>query len=244
VHATPYEFKRNLDYTLVSTGIGLSLFAYTSDKQKQGISENEYSQLNKNNVNRIDRALMFPFNQTAARISDVLVFSSLATPLVQLRKQAEYSLIALMYAESVLLSTGLNQVSKARVERPRPYMYDTGTNTELVFNKDSMRSFFSAHATTISNSLVFASKVYLDLNPNYPYQTRLWIFTGSVIATGAALRVIAGYHFVTDVVIGVVVGSIIGYQIPQLHKKSNQKTVSYLPFMTSEAVGINFQYRF
>jgi membrane-associated phospholipid phosphatase len=48
----------------------------------------------------------------------------------------------------------------------------------------------------------------------------VWLFSESLAAATASLRVVAGKHFITDVITGAAAGTAIGILIPYLHQKT------------------------
>ena len=88
------------------------------------------------------------------------------------------------------------------------------------------------------------AKVYSDYHPESKMR---WVFFGLAgLATGTTgyLRYKAGEHFVSDVIIGTMVGTLSGVLIPHWHKnkKANDR-LSLVPFYGREK-GLSLVYRF
>jgi hypothetical protein len=66
-------------------------------------------------------------------------------------------------------------------------------------------------------------KVYSDFNPDSPATPYLWAGAAVLPATVGYLRIEAGQHFLTDVLLGYVLGAATGYFVPELHKTKNNE---------------------
>jgi len=70
----------------------------------------------------------------------------------------------------------------------------------------------------------------------------LWISAATIPAIAAGLRVASGRHFPTDVLTGYAVGALVGYYIPELHKKKTQN-ISMVPFFYDGGMGMTFTFK-
>ena len=69
----------------------------------------------------------------------------------------------------------------------------------------------------------------------------MWIGTHALAATTAYLRVHAGKHFWTDVMVGAAVGSGLGLLIPWLHERNEGGSLALQPFVIPGGAGICLQ---
>lgn len=119
-----------------------------------------------------------------------------------------------VFGQAVLLTSGLTNVFKAVTDRPRPYVYH-GSPTGNVALKD-VSSFPSGHTSTA----FAAAAAYWSIQQRRGMAGRhtaevIGLFT---LATATAvLRVEAHKHFPTDVLAGAVLGTAVGWALPQLH---------------------------
>jgi len=83
------------------------------------------------------------------------------------------------------------------------------------------------------------AKVYADYHPNMKYKWALYAVAGGLTATTAYLRFKAGYHFKTDLIAGVAVGTLAGILVPHLHKNksSNISKLSVVPNFQNRSTG-------
>lgn len=99
------------------------------------------------------------------------------------------------------------------------------------------RSFFSGHTSLAFGSAVFASTLF---DHYYPESSlRPWVWGSSLaIASGMGyLRYASGKHFPTDIIVGALVGSAIGYVIPKLHKQKPRIASNGLVLSFSFVIG-------
>jgi membrane-associated phospholipid phosphatase len=129
-----------------------------------------------------------------------------------------------MQAEAVVLTLGVVQLGKVATSRPRPYTYlpaaDRPPDPHYDVTQDNaFLSMPSGHAATTWCAAGFATTDYLLSHPDQDWTSRAMVgFTGSVLATTtSALRVEAGQHFPTDVLVGSAMGAACGVAVPLLH---------------------------
>lgn len=232
--AFPYAFKTG-DYVLLPLETGLSLYNLTYKNQQNWFSETEIQNLSAGSINRFDRSATSYWNPSSDRFSDALTLGFMAAPsllLIPNLKNREYKqavILALMYAEVVLLTYGITEFTKNLDLRNRPYMYNSSLSLneklELAATGDARRSFYSLHAALVFGTAVFTSKTAIDLC-GWNFRTR-WIVAGtsSVALSVSALRFYSGLHFPSDLVAGAMVGGLIGYVVPLIHKKAATKVL-------------------
>jgi len=121
----------------------------------------------------------------------------------------------LLIAEGVALNGAVNEVAKVATQRPRPHVYKHPTVAGD--NPHHYTSFYSGHtsfAAVVSMGLIFV------LMGRGVSRRWIWLFglsgAGLTLFTGY-LRMIAGRHFFTDVVVGLISGMVFAYLIARLH---------------------------
>lgn len=173
---------------------------------------------------------------TADTVSDGLMIGALALPaawgavgsLVDAPRPA-LTTAGLAY-EAIAVNGFLNQLEKGAAGRPRPYVYAFGDNTaqlerfvdveDGLVQPDAYASFYSVHTSTVAaGTFAIAHMVaWSEPHPRWPRVVIPYTLAAAATATMGALRVEAGQHFPSDVVVGGVVGAAIGVAIPELHR--------------------------
>ena len=178
-------------------------------------------------INPIDRWVASQHVEGAAPASDVLLGVMMAAPFgvavgdmgVDRSAPAGERLAkdALVIAETYALTQLATSTLKVMVHRLRPYNYNP-----LLFPSralgDSRVSFPSGHT-----SMAFTSAATLAVLLDQRYPGSPWAVAGTITGFVAAttvgtLRVLAGRHFLTDVLVGAALGTAIGLIVPIAHR--------------------------
>ncbi len=180
------------------------------------------------------------FRSTYADISDVLLGLQLISPLAYGFSDTygdNLGTLGMMYYQTMSLNYGLNATTKAIIARSRPLSYSKNTTEDMLLDPDTKFSFYSGHSSSAYASAVFNSIMLSEM----PQTTLRDIGIGLNLANATAiatLRVLAGKHFLSDVVIGAVIGSGIAYLITEVHRG---ETNSYIPHeFTPVRIGVSF----
>ena len=214
---------KNEDFYVGSAGLLLSGSAYFIENKD--ITDFEtINKLNKNNLNFIDKSMMFSYNSDIKLVSDITVYTSLALPIL-------YSLVSDMdtkeiinynfkYAQLQFLNAGINMWTKNLVTRYRPYVYDTDLEISKRQSNDGRNSFYSGHTTMAFASAVFFA--YSIENTDYTRLTKNLVWAGSLglASSTGILRIMSGQHYFTDVMLGAIVGSGLAILIIESYKQN------------------------
>ena len=212
-------FKLDLQKDALILGSALTLIA--TDIILSNIDNNVVhidSKLNIDEVNKIDKILMRPYSKKFDLLGTGFELATAITPLVFLSvPTTEWTTIAGMYAETMLFAYGFKELAKAVFDRPRPYMYFDDFPIEEVQKGDWNSSFFSGHTTLSFAAATFTTYVFCKYKPESKWKLPVIATSYTLAAATAAMRILSGNHFLTDVAIGAVVGSITGLLIPFWH---------------------------
>jgi membrane-associated phospholipid phosphatase len=171
----------------------------------------------------IDERLRGRYSKRAALYSDVSLGLTVTTPLlVQLGRDVDEVAAsrALIYGETFGLNLLACAAVKFTVGRPRPYSYSSSASVRSYTEekgKDSYVSFYSGHASIAFSSAVAGSYLYAADAPSKGRSAAVWMVNMTLASATANLRVRAGKHFYSDVLIGALIGAGIGYAVPALH---------------------------
>lgn len=180
-------------------------------------------------INKFDRSAINKWSVKSANLSDYLLgFSVVAPFLLNLDKEVnnEFIQFATMYSEVLLLNNAITNIIKVNSNRIRPYAYNDDITIIAKTNKDVKKSFFSGHTSNAFAMLVMSAKMYSDYYPDSKYKNAIWFTALSIASSTGIARYFAGKHFPTDIIAGAVVGSAIGYLIPEIHKNNSGGSIS------------------
>lgn len=148
--------------------------------------------------------------------------------------------ILVMYAEVYSLNGAVTALTKSSVGRYRPYAYNPNVDIELKLSSTTRRSFFSGHVSHVASFSYFTATLFDDLYPNSDFKYLVWAGAVSAPAITGYLRVKAGRHFPSDVIVGYIVGASIGYFIPELHKITKDLNLSVVG--ADNGLGLTFSF--
>lgn len=210
-------------------GIGLIILgsSYAVSQDVQALTVEEIYALDRNDINALDRRATYNYSASASTASDVLLFTSLllpAIPLIDKKMKGERGKIFLMYAETILLSRGITQLTKNLALRTRPFVYNENVPIDEKQTINARYSFFSGHVSTVSSLTFLSASILNQYHPKGKLMPLVWSAAAFLPLATGYLRVQAGKHFTTDAMVGYATGALIGLIIPRLHliKKLNE----------------------
>jgi membrane-associated phospholipid phosphatase len=185
----------------------------------------------------IDRFVAGHYDPTISLVSDIGMAALVALPLVvdliDVRTSggewSEFLEDALVITESIALSGMVNQTLKLGVQRPRPLTYGLRDGDPLLSVPDNFLSFYSAHTSTAFAATMSFAFTYLRRHPGAPAGYVVMALAAAFAGTEGALRVAAGKHFPTDVLVGAAAGTLFGLAIPWLHTLGPTARVALTP---------------
>jgi PAP2 superfamily len=248
-HAPVYHvnFWVSVPIILVGAVGGITLV----DRAKSDITDAQIAALNPNNVPIFDR-LSLHLNPANVPRFDVYAqigqIAGAAMPLALLIDgdiRPDWLDVMTMGLEAnmvVLAIYSISPLGPSFQTRYRPLVYypsDSlyGINRQDGNNKDS---FYSGHVASVTVSAVFIAKVYCDYHPNAnPYL--VYGLAAIPSLTMGYIRLMTLDHFPSDVAVGLAVGSLCGYFIPDLHKIGG-KNLSMGVYSSPTSTGLTFQW--
>ncbi len=172
--------------------------------------------------------------EKAAEKSDLLLFGVFlgTLPLMPLLSDEDYTSLLLINMEIFAINGLITHLVKSAVGRQRPSSYyETWENEE-----EGNLSYFSGHT---SYAFAIGTSTAMMLSRAYPdNKSIIWGTTMSLAAATGYFRIAADKHYMTDVISGAVIGSLIAYYIQE------QNTSKYFPSISSNGNQQTILYRF
>jgi membrane-associated phospholipid phosphatase len=126
---------------------------------------------------------------------------------------AELPADTLVVAESAVIAMNVNQLAKFLVGRQRPDVHARLPTDQVAQQapEDNL-SFFSGHAT-LAFALATSAGTVASMR-HHRLAPVMWAAGLTLATTGGYLRIAADRHYATDVMVGAIVGSAIGFGVP------------------------------
>lgn len=179
-------------------------------------------------VPAFDRPIIRMHSNAAAWASHALVTLAIATPMVLDYKDVggfnkTYVEDFVVYAEVLAIDSSLSNLARYTIQRPRPEAYRRSPGPE---DSGAFLSFYSGHAASTFAALSAASMTY---GYRHGHSVIPWVITGVAGVTEGSLRAAAGKHFISDNIVGMIVGTTVGIVVPMMHKRKGPSTLSLVP---------------
>ena len=217
----PYNPSNTTNGVLLGLGGALTTTSVLLDRRVSPLTEDDVSILDFERVPKIDRFSLRNLSLNADEATDKLLLASFASPFFLLLDRPgrdNFDRMALIVFQGAMINSGLINLTKVLVRRPRPYTYNTDAPLDTKLKKSSRYSFFSGHSATTAYFAFTAAKLYNDLYPQSGARPYVWMGAALLPAAVSYGRMRAGRHFFTDVLVGTAVGTIIALTVPSLHK--------------------------
>ena len=141
------------------------------------------------------------------------------------RRWNDFGRRSVVYAETYLVSMGGTVLGKELVGRARPYTYVPADQrpddpSYDVTSGGAFLSMPSGHTSSAWTGAALGMTEYLLVRPDAGWLPRagIGVLGGALAGATAALRVQAGQHFPSDVLVGAGVGIVTGVVVPLLHR--------------------------
>lgn len=244
-----YKLKAAVDIPLFAVGAGWSAYAFTKIYSKDRSTEEQILALDKNDINRFDRWAVRPYSEDVGTASDYIFYGSMALPLLFLsgkETRNDFFKLSFLYLEAMSVTGLLYTGSVYLTNRYRPYAYSDETEMSWRTRGGAKNSFYAGHVALVATSTFFMAKVYADY---YPASKAKWMFysvAGLATGTMAYLRHKGGFHFPSDILLGVAQGTLSGILVPHFHKNRLIKNpnVRIVPYSNGESSGLAMTYKF
>ena len=178
-------------------------------------------------VNGFDRVATTNWRPHVSKISDAVLYSSVVLPLtLGLDNQISqgYGDISVLWLQTLSLNFLVTNLTKVLVKRKRPYTYHPDLalrkriNASEQVRRNARLSFFSGHTSTTAAMTFFTAQTYNDFYPDSNSRYVVWASSALIPAAVGFMRVHAGKHYPSDVIVGYLVGAAVGILVPRLHR--------------------------
>jgi membrane-associated phospholipid phosphatase len=236
---SPYKTSFKVDAPIIAAGVGLTYLGTTLIANKRDLTTAEVLAKSSKNLPFFDRGNAGFYSEKADRDSYIPFHVSFVAPIAMAllngNERRKFGQVMVLYTETMAVTGTLFTMATGTVYRSRPFVYNytttsnNGADLEKRRENDSHRSFYAGHTAASASATFFMAQVFSDFNPDSKAKPYVWAVAAAIPAVVAYGRYKAGYHFLSDNVIGYVLGAGAGMLVPRLHRTKMMKNVSILP---------------
>lgn len=241
----PFELNTGKEAAIIGVGAVVGLTALIVVLNNDKLTEDGFNSFKPEDVNKFDRIAIGPYQDDV--LGDALLYGSYLLPLTFLtydETREDFGTLALMYGEVFFLNKGINALVKGLTTRNRPFVYDAGSPIEEKYKVNARHSFYSGHTSVTASNSFFTAKVFSEYLTDNTAKTLIWTAAAIIPAVTGFSRINTHNHFPTDVIVGYIVGAVIGYLIPELHKYENDDSELTAPQQIQHKPMLSFQFGF
>lgn len=247
-NTSPYQLDLKRELALMGSGIALSVGGRVLQANTTALDSAQIAALDADDIPAFDRAVTENWSVAAQKTSDYTMMSSFATTffLIGSREvRSDKLVVPVMALEALLINGGLTDMTKGSILRTRPFVYNPEAPMDRKLRSDARFSFFSGHTSYTAVASFFTAKVYTDYHPDSKAKEVVWAAAALLPAVTGYYRYRGGKHFATDIISGYVVGGLVGYGVPYLHRKRDSKTaLNVLPMIGPDSKQVLVSLRF
>ncbi len=220
---TPYSLSLGYDVPIIVGSVGLGYGITRLEHKLDGLSEEFVNSRKPEQIWKFDRISTRNWRPKTAKISDQFLKGAIVLPFTLIAAKEireDYATFATLGVQTFAVNGLLTLITKYTAKRVRPFVYNSDPRIPLPLkmSRKARSSFFSGHTSFTAAMTVLFAKGFTDTYPDSKANPYIWA-SAALIPTGVAfMRVHAGRHFITDVLVGFVVGSAVGFLVPQLHR--------------------------
>ncbi len=247
-YPSPYKVTFKKDAPIIGAGVALTVLGVHLIGQKDSLTNAQLATKTKDRLPFFDRGNAGFYSVKADDDSYIPFQYSFALPVVMalLNKNQRENIVPVLtlYVETMAVTGTLFTMATGTIYRSRPYVYGTIADAARRRENDSQRSFYAGHTAATAAATFFAAKAFQDFNPNSKLKPIVWVVAAATPALVGYLRYKAGMHFLSDNILGYVLGASAGILIPEWHKTKLSKKVTIVPEVGNGYKGMAVSYKF
>ena len=221
-NTSPYTFRNSTEITLPVVGLGTAGLSYYFHRNKPILTDEQIASLTISDINAFDQKAVYQWRPKSARLSDALMFTAIASPLLLMTSQKirnDWEKPTVLGLEVFFLNLGLTGLTKELVRRPRPYVYNPDVPISMKTSRDATTSMYSGHTSTAASMTMFSAITLQHYHKGAKWMPLVWTSAAILPLGTGILRYRAGKHFWSDIITGYVAGCLTGLLVPVLHRR-------------------------
>jgi membrane-associated phospholipid phosphatase len=245
-----YKLKPKVDIPIIAVCGGWAGYMLTQIYSKGPSTTQQILSLNINSIDPLDRLAVYPYNEKMDKMSYYPFYTAFPLPMVLAltgkRMRNDFLKIGFLYLESLSVTGFLGGSATYFVNQYRPYAYTLGTTMGQKMSQNAKNAFYAGHVEVIGVSTFFISEIYAGYYPESKIKWLFFVLAGAATAGMGYVRIDAGMHFPSDVLLGGCAGAASGIMIPYFHnhKILRNSGLALSPFGSATAQGLSMTYTF
>ena len=245
-----YKVKWAVEVPVTAALSAWTLYCFTEIYVKPPTPIEEVQALNTDEMWAIDRWAAGRTNRKSEKISDYLFYGAIPVPLIAMAldpaQRDDFGHLAFLFWETMAITGTLYTSATYFNDRFRPEAYNFSKPAEERTSGNLRNSFFAGHPAQVGALTFFTAKIFNDYHPDSKWKWAFWGTAAAATGATAYLRLDAGKHFPTDLLIGTGLGVAAGILVPQLHKtkRVDGSGLSLTPLVGPRTNGFSLAYRF
>lgn len=245
-----YTLKPWVDVPIVTGCASWAGYMLTQIYNKEPSTTEQILSLDIKSINSLDRLAIYPYNQKMDKTSYYPFYAAFPLPIVFMltgkRMRNDFLKFSFLYLESLSITGFLGGSATYFVNQYRPYVYTPGTSMDQKMSQNAKNSFYAGHVEVIAVSTFFLSEIYAGYYPESKVKWVFFVLSGVATAGMGYMRIRAGMHFPSDVLVGSCTGALSGILVPYFHnhKIIKNTNLSVMPFGSTSAQGLSMTYAF
>jgi membrane-associated phospholipid phosphatase len=244
---TPYTIYWKRDIPINIALIGVNLLGVKLVNDKKDLTMAELATRTRDKVPFFDRGNVGYFDESIDKASYIPFYVSFAWPAVMMVADGDQTRhigqVLDMYLQTMAVTGAMFTLTDGLVNRSRPLVYGADVPLDRRLSNNSQRSFYAGHTAATAASSFFTAKVFSDMNPDSKLKPFIWGAAAALPAVVGYMRYKSGQHFLSDNVVGYVLGAATGILIPQWHKTKKSDKMTILPTFAPNNQGVAILYK-
>ena len=240
----PYRLSRGMDLPLAVGSSSLFVTSLIVGRSQDPLTLNQIRALDRTDINQFDRGATGNYSTKSGVTSDVLRAMAWGFPFVVVtsdpRMRSDFKILSVLALETFFITSAVTNIVKLSAKRIRPFAYNDDVQIAPKLRRGVRRSFFSGHTSLTASFSFLLARIINDYGHNCLIRHISWGSAALLPAFVSYLRVRAGKHFPTDVMVGYTVGALIGYFLPKIHMMDGSSAFKITPTQAGLALTYTF----
>jgi membrane-associated phospholipid phosphatase len=139
-----------------------------------------------------------------------------------------------IFLQSWFINGALNESARIMIGRARPYLYagpgnSPAVESQLFSDPQNYTSFYSGHTSFVTVACIYLFLTLLGRGAPSSLLIGWGLLSECLIVSTGVFRILAGRHFLSDVLVAIVMGSLTALVVAWVHKSHERKEQNLLP---------------